>query len=106
VSYTPLINPGQKGDRRGIIGDFIQKGPDRFFYNTPDSLLPQVGDHVAPAIYGKWIVDQTNRSLNPNTPALNPLAGTERVPDPPVIKLVSVIVLVIGVLDPVWLNKP
>ena len=78
VSYTPLINPGQKGDRRGVIGDFIQKGPDRFFYNAPDSLLPQVGDHVAPAIYGKWIVDQTNRSLNPNTPGLNPLGGVEK----------------------------
>jgi hypothetical protein len=78
VSYTPLINPGQKGDRRGIIGDFIQKGPDRFYYNAPDSLLPQVGDHVAPAIYGKWIVDQTNRSLNPNTPNLNPLGGVEK----------------------------
>lgn len=78
VSYTPLINPGQKGDRRGIIGDFIQKGPDRFYYNAPDSMLPQVGDHVAPAIYGKWIVDQTNRSLNPNTPSLNPLGGIEK----------------------------
>ena len=78
VSYTPLTNPGQKGDRRGIIGDFIQKGPDRFYYNAPDSMLPQVGDHVAPAIYGKWIVDQTNRSLNPNTPALNPLKGIEK----------------------------
>lgn len=78
VSYTPLINPGQKGDRRGIIGDFIQKGPDRFYYNDPDSMLPQVGDHVAPAIYGKWIVDQTNRSLNPNTPGLNPLGGVSK----------------------------
>ncbi len=78
VSYTPLINPGQKGDRRGIIGDFIQKGPDRFYYNAPDSMLPQVGDHVAPAIYGKWIVEQTNRSLNPNTPALNPIGGIEK----------------------------
>ena len=78
VSYTPLINPGQKGDRRGIIGDFIQKGPDKFYYNDPDSLLPQVGDHVAPAIYGKWIVDQTNRSLNPNTPGLNPLKGEDK----------------------------
>lgn len=78
VSYTPLINPAQKGDRRGVIGDFIQKGPDRFFYNAPDSMLPQVGDHVAPAIYGKWIVDQTNRSLNPNMPALNPLKGENK----------------------------
>ena len=78
VSYTPLINPGQKGERRGIIGDFIQKGPDRFYYNDPDSMLPQVGDHVAPAIYGKWIVDQTNRSLNPNTPGLNPLGGVSK----------------------------
>lgn len=78
VSYTPLINPGQKGERRGIIGDFIQKGPDRFYYNDPNSMLPQVGDHVAPAIYGKWIVDQTNRSLNPDTPGLNPLGGIEK----------------------------
>jgi hypothetical protein len=78
VSYTPLINPAQKGDRRGIIGDFIQKGPDRFYYNSPDSMLPQVGDHVAPAIYGKWIVNQTNRSLNPDTPGLNPLGGVEK----------------------------
>ncbi len=78
VSYSEPVVPGQKGDRRGIIGDFIQKGPDRFFYNSPDSLLPQVGDHMAPAIYGKWIVDQTNRSLNPDTPALNPLGGIEK----------------------------
>jgi hypothetical protein len=78
VSYTPLTNPGQKGDRRGIIGDFIQKGPDRFYYNAPDSMLPQVGDHVAPAIYGKMIVNQTNRSLNPDTPGLNPLGGIEK----------------------------
>jgi hypothetical protein len=78
VSYTPLINPAQKGERRGIIGDFIQKGPDRFYYNKEDSMLPQVGDHVAPAIYGKWIVDQTNRSLNPNTPSLNPLKGEDK----------------------------
>ena len=78
VSYTPLTNPGQKGDRRGIIGDFIQKGPDRFFYQSPDSMLPQVGDYIAPAIYGKIIVDQTNRSLNPNTPSLNPLGGIEK----------------------------
>ena len=78
VSYTPLLNPAHKGERRGIVGDFIQKGPDRFYYNSPDSMLPQVGDHVAPAIYGKWIVNQTNRSLNPDTPALNPLGGNER----------------------------
>ena len=78
VSYTQPIIQGQKGDRRGIIGDFIQKGPDRFYYNAPDSMLPQVGDHVAPAIYGKWIVDHTNRSLNPDTPALNPLGGIEK----------------------------
>jgi hypothetical protein len=78
VSYTPLLNPAHKGERRGIIGDFIQKGPDRFYYNSPDSMLPQVGDHVAPAIYGKWIVNQTNRSLNPDTPGLNPLGGIEK----------------------------
>lgn len=78
VSYTAPVIPGQKGDRRGYVGEFIQKGPDRFFYNSPDSMLPQVGDHVAPAIYGKWIVNQTNRSLNSDTPGLNPLGGIEK----------------------------
>ena len=78
VSYTEPVIPGQKGDRRGIIGNFIQKGPDRFYYNAPDSMLPQIGDHVAPALYGKWLVDQTNRSLNPDNPGLNPLGGIEK----------------------------
>jgi hypothetical protein len=72
VSYKQPIIPGQKGDNRGIVGDFVQKGPDRFFYNTPDSLLPTNGDHVAPAIYGKYLAPQTSRSLNPDNIHLNP----------------------------------
>ena len=72
VSYTPPVINGLKWGQRGIIGDFVQKGPDRFYYNTPDSMLPQVGDHVAPAIYGKFIVDPTNRSLAPDNIHLNP----------------------------------
>jgi len=72
VSYKQPIIPGQKGDNRGIIGDFLQKGPDRFFYNNPDSLLPTNGDHVAPAIYGKYLAPQTSRSLNPDNIHLNP----------------------------------
>jgi hypothetical protein len=72
VSYTPPVINGLKWGQRGIIGDFVQKGPDRFYYNTPDSLMPQVGDHVAPAIYGKFIVDPTNRSLAPDNIHLNP----------------------------------
>jgi hypothetical protein len=72
VSYKQPIIPGQKGDNRGIVGDFAQKGPDRFYYNTPDSLLPTTGDYVAPAIYGKYLAPQTSRSLNPDNIHLNP----------------------------------
>jgi len=72
VSYKQPIIPGQKGDNRGIIGDLIQKGPDRFFYNSPDSMMPTNGDHVAPAIYGKYLAPQTSRSLNPDNIHLNP----------------------------------
>jgi hypothetical protein len=72
VSYKPPVIPGQKGDRRGAIGQFVQKGPDRFFYNSPDSYLPQVGDFIAPAIYGKHLKTQTNRSLAPDNIHLNP----------------------------------
>ena len=75
VSYNTPLNPAQKGERRGIIGDFIQKGPDRFFYNSPDSLLPTNGDHVAPAIYGKFLAPQTNRSLEPDNIHLNPVTS-------------------------------
>ncbi len=72
VSYQPPVVQGQKGDRRGAIGDFIQKGPDRFYEQDPSSFMPQVGDFIAPAIYGKHLKTQTNRSLNPDNPHLNP----------------------------------
>lgn len=73
VSYQPPVIVGQKGDRRGAIGDFIQKGPDRFYEQLPNSFLPQVGDFIAPAIYGKHLKTVTNRTLNPDNPHLNPV---------------------------------
>ncbi len=72
VSYQPPVIQGQMGDRRGAIGDFIQKGPDRFYEQTTDSFMPQKGDFIAPAIYGKHLKTLTQRSLNPDTPHLNP----------------------------------
>lgn len=72
VSYTQPIIPGQKGERRGIIGDMIQKTPDRFFYQTPDSMMPNTGPLEAPAIYGKYLAPQTNRAIDSNTIHLNP----------------------------------
>ncbi len=72
VSYQPPVIQGQMGDRRGAIGELIQKGPDRFYYNTPDSLLPQKGDFIAPAIYGKHLKRETNRSMAPDNIHLNP----------------------------------
>ena len=67
VSYRGEIVPGQKGNNRGIIGELIQKTPDRFYYNTPESMLPTNGDFVGPAIYGKFIFDPTNRSQTTET---------------------------------------
>ena len=68
VSYKQPIIPGQKGNNRRIMGKQVQQGPDRFYYNSPDSMLPQVGEFEAPAVYGKYIVDPTNREMNgPNT---------------------------------------
>ncbi len=72
VSYQPPVIQGQMGDRRGAIGNFIQKGPDRFYEQNPDSFMPQKGDFIAPAIYGKHLKTLTQRSLNPDTPHLNP----------------------------------
>jgi hypothetical protein len=72
VTYNTPIVPGLKYGKPGLIGKVIQKGPDRFYYNTKDSLLPQKGDHVAPAIYGKYIVDTTNREIDGSTVHLNP----------------------------------
>ena len=67
VSYRGEIVPGQKGNNRGIIGELVQKTPDRFYYNTPESMLPTNGDFVGPAIYGKFIFDPTNRSQTTET---------------------------------------
>lgn len=72
VSYQTPVVQGQKGDRRGAIGEFIQKGPDRFYEQDPSSFMPQVGDFIAPAIYGKHLKTQTNRSLKPDNIHLNP----------------------------------
>jgi len=72
VSYAQPIIPGQKGERRGVIGDMIQKTPDRFFYQTPDSMMPNTGPLEAPTIYGKYLAPQTNRAIDSNTIHLNP----------------------------------
>ena len=72
VTYNTPIVPGLKYGKPGVIGKVVQQGPDRFYYNDPDSLLPQTGDHVAPAIYGKYIVDSTNREIDGSTIHLNP----------------------------------
>ena len=72
VSYQAPVIQGQMGDRRGAIGDFIQKGPDRFYEQSTDSFMPQVGEFIAPAIYGKHLKTLTQRSLNPDNPHLNP----------------------------------
>jgi hypothetical protein len=72
VSYSQPVIPGMKGERRGIIGDMIQKTPDRFFYQTPDSMMPNTGPLEAPAIYGKYLAPQTNRAIDANTTHLNP----------------------------------
>lgn len=78
ISYTPPVIEGQRGERRGVIGDMIQKTPDRFYYISPDSYLPQIGDYVAPAMYGKIILDQTNRSIKPDNTHLNPAQGIDK----------------------------
>ena len=75
VSYSQPVIPGQKGERRGIIGDLIQKTPDRFFYQTPDSMMPNTGPLEAPAIYGKYLAPQTNRAIDSGTVHLNPAKG-------------------------------
>ena len=72
VSYSQPVIPGQKGERRGIVGDLMQKTPDRFFYQTPDSMMPNTGPMEAPAIYGKYLAPQTNRAIDSNTTHLNP----------------------------------
>jgi hypothetical protein len=72
VSYSQPVIPGMKGERRGIIGDMVQKTPDRFFYQTPDSMMPNTGPLEAPAIYGKYLAPQTNRAIDSNTIHLNP----------------------------------
>jgi hypothetical protein len=78
VSYKTPIVPGQKGERPGIIGKMVQQGPDRFFYNSPDSLMPTTGDYTAPAIHGKYLAPHTSRSLNSENKNLNPLGGVEK----------------------------
>jgi hypothetical protein len=77
VSYKNQIIPGQKGNNRGIVGETVQYTPDRFFYNTKDSLLPTNGDFVAPAIYGKYLAPQTNRSIAEQTTHLNPISNKQ-----------------------------
>jgi uncharacterized protein YlzI (FlbEa/FlbD family) len=72
VSYSQPVIPGMKGERRGVIGDMIQKTPDRFFYQTPDSMMPNTGPLEAPAIYGKYLAPQTNRAIDSTTTHLNP----------------------------------
>jgi hypothetical protein len=77
VSYSQPVIPGMKGERRGIIGDMVQKTPDRFFYQTPDSMMPNTGPLEAPAIYGKYLAPQTNRAIDSGTIHLNPAKGGE-----------------------------
>jgi hypothetical protein len=78
VSYAQPIIPGQKGERRGVIGDMIQKTPDRFFYQAPDSMMPNTGPLEAPTIYGKYLAPQTNRAIDSNTIHINPAKDIDR----------------------------
>jgi hypothetical protein len=64
VSYETPIVSGQKGHKGRVMGKQVQQGPDRFYYNSPDSMMPQVGEFEAPAIYGKYVIDPTNREMN------------------------------------------
>jgi len=77
VSYKNQIIPGQKGNNRGITGATVQYTPDRFFVNTKESLLPTNGDFTAPAIYGKYLAPQTNRSISEQNTHLNPISNKE-----------------------------
>jgi hypothetical protein len=72
VSYSQPVVPGMKGERRGVIGTMDQKTPDRFFYQSPDSMMPNTGPLEAPAIYGKYLAPQTNRAIDSNTIHINP----------------------------------
>ena len=73
VSHEQPIIPGQKGNKGRIMGKMVQQGPDRFYYNSPDSMLPQVGEFEAPAIYGKYIIDPTNREMNGGNDYVGPV---------------------------------
>jgi hypothetical protein len=75
ISYETPVVPGQKGHNGRIMGKQIQNGPDRYYYNSPDSMLPQVGEFEAPALYGKFIVNSTNRSMNPDNDYVGPAAS-------------------------------
>ena len=75
VSYEQPIIPGQKGEKRRVMGKQVQQGPDRFYYNSPDSMLPQVGEFEAPAMYGKYIIDPTNREMNGGNDYVGPAAS-------------------------------
>jgi hypothetical protein len=76
ISYETPVVPGQKGYNGRVMGKMVQQGPDRYYYNSPDSMLPQVGEFEAPAMYGKFIVNPTNRSMNPDNGYVGP-ATTE-----------------------------
>jgi hypothetical protein len=75
ISYEQPVIPGQMGNKRRIMGKQVQQGPDRYYYNSPDSMLPQVGDFEAPALYGKYIIDPTNRAMNPSNDYTGPLTS-------------------------------
>ena len=76
ISYETPVVPGQKGNKERVMGKMVQQGPDRYYYNSPDSMLPQVGEFEAPAMYGKYIVNPTNRSMNPENNYVGP-TGSE-----------------------------
>ena len=65
VSYTPPVIPGQKGDRRGVIGDVNKNHIERFYQNLPENMMPTSSIEHAPALYGEINLKETQR-INEN----------------------------------------
>jgi hypothetical protein len=78
VSYSPPVIPGQKGNKMASIGDVEHRHQDRFFEYTKDSMMPTSAIETAPALYGQFNNNLTNRAETGVNKYLNPAQGVEK----------------------------
>ena len=78
VSYSPPVIPGQKGNKMATIGEVEHRHQDTFFEYSLDSMMPTSAIETAPAMYGQFNNNLTNRAETGKNKYLNPAQGVEK----------------------------